>query len=133
VEDANIWFKYGTNYFHRQYSPSYYRATWINTGLDAGFATAMAIRPKWLNDFCSVLFSVYYVVYAQEADEKVSGQLRGQVSILTPAQLRRFRAVPTVEMLRTTWEKTTNPYVCVSYAMPCSHQCIAFRFASLHI
>lgn len=26
-------------------------------------------------------------------------------------QLRRFRAVPTVEMLRTTWEKTSNPYV----------------------
>lgn len=26
-------------------------------------------------------------------------------------QLRRFRAVPTVEMLRATWEKTTNPYV----------------------
>ena len=26
-------------------------------------------------------------------------------------QLRKFRAVPTVEMLRTTWEKTTNPYV----------------------
>ncbi|KAH9948538.1 alpha/beta-hydrolase [Amylocystis lapponica] len=77
------------------YSPSYYRATWISTGLDAGFATAMTIRPKWLRDFCSVLFSVYYIIYANEADEK----------------LRRFRAVPTVEMLRTTWAKTTNPYI----------------------
>ncbi|KAI0790793.1 Alpha/Beta hydrolase protein [Abortiporus biennis] len=77
------------------YSPSYYRATWISTGLDAGFATAMTIRPKWLRDICSVLFSVYYIIYASEADEK----------------LRRFRAVPTVEMLRTTWEKTTNPYI----------------------
>ncbi|CAL1707366.1 unnamed protein product [Somion occarium] len=77
------------------YSPSYYRATWISTGLDAGFATAMSIRPKWLRDICSVLFSVYYIVYANEADEKV----------------RRFRAVPTVEMLRTTWEKATNPYL----------------------
>ncbi|EIN11887.1 alpha/beta-hydrolase [Punctularia strigosozonata HHB-11173 SS5] len=75
------------------YSPSYYRATWIVTGLDAGFATAMNIRPKWFRDLCSVLFSVYYIIYAQEADEK----------------LRRFRAVPTVEMLRTTWEKTGNP------------------------
>ena len=28
-------------------------------------------------------------------------------------QLRRFRAVPTVEMLRATWEKTTNPYVSI--------------------
>ncbi|KAF8125003.1 Alpha/Beta hydrolase protein [Boletus edulis] len=78
----------------RLYSPSYYRATWLVTGLDAGFATAMSIRPKWLKDICSVLFSIYYIIYANEADEK----------------LRRFRAVPTVEMLRTTWEKTTNPY-----------------------
>ncbi|KAL6310381.1 Alpha/Beta hydrolase protein [Sparassis latifolia] len=77
------------------YSPSYYRATWIITGLDAGFATAMTIRPKWLKDLCSVLFSIYYIIYATEADEKV----------------RKFRAVPTVEMLRTTWEKTTNPYI----------------------
>ena len=26
--------------------------------------------------------------------------------------MRKFRAVPTVEMLRVTWEKTSNPYVC---------------------
>ncbi|PPQ99438.1 hypothetical protein CVT24_005245 [Panaeolus cyanescens] len=77
------------------YSPSYYRATWIATGLDAGFATAMSIRPKWLRDIASLVFSAYYILYAQEADEK----------------LRRFRAVPTVEMLRVTWEKTTNPYI----------------------
>lgn len=54
-----------------QYSPSYYRATWINTGLDAGFATAMSIRPKWLRDICSIVFSGYYIIYANEADEKV--------------------------------------------------------------
>ncbi|KAG2355179.1 Alpha/Beta hydrolase protein [Suillus spraguei] len=78
-----------------QYSPSYYRATWIAIGLDAGFATAMSIRPKWLKDFCSILFSIYYIIYANEADEKI----------------RRYRAVPTVEMLRSTWEKTTNPYL----------------------
>ncbi|KAI0328607.1 alpha/beta-hydrolase [Cubamyces sp. BRFM 1775] len=77
------------------YSPSYYRATWIAIGLDAGFATAMSIRPRWLKDICSVLFSVYYIIYASEADEKI----------------RKYRAVPTVEMLRTTWEKTTNPYL----------------------
>ncbi|ETW80598.1 Esterase/Lipase [Heterobasidion irregulare TC 32-1] len=79
----------------RLYSPSYYRATWISTGMDAGFATAMAIRPRWLRDICSILFSAYYILYANEADEK----------------LRRFRAVPTVEMLRATWEKTSNPYI----------------------
>ncbi|KAK2464247.1 hypothetical protein APHAL10511_003704 [Amanita phalloides] len=79
----------------RLYSPSFYRATWIITGLDAGFATAMSIRPKWLRDICSLIFSVYYVICANNAEEK----------------LRRFRAVPTVEMLRATWEKTTNPYL----------------------
>jgi hypothetical protein len=55
----------------QQYSPSYYRATWIVTGLDAGFATAMSIRPKWLRDLASIVFSLYYIIYAQEADEKV--------------------------------------------------------------
>ncbi|KAG7098753.1 hypothetical protein E1B28_000662 [Marasmius oreades] len=79
----------------RLYSPAYYRATWIVTGLDAGFATAMSVRPKWLRDICSILFSAYYIIYANEGDEK----------------LRRFRAVPTVEMLRATWEKTSNPYI----------------------
>ncbi|KAI5824551.1 hypothetical protein K523DRAFT_366154, partial [Schizophyllum commune Tattone D] len=55
----------------RLYSPSYYRATWIATGLDAGFATAMHIKPRWLRHICSVLFSGYYIIYANEADEKV--------------------------------------------------------------
>ena len=31
----------------------------------------MSIRPQWLKDICSILFSVYYIVYANEADEKV--------------------------------------------------------------
>ncbi|KAJ7072154.1 Alpha/Beta hydrolase protein [Mycena amicta] len=79
----------------RLYSPSYYRATWINTGLDAGFATAMSIRTKWIRDLCSILFSVYYILYPNEADEKI----------------RRFRAIPTTELLRGCWEKTSNPYI----------------------
>lgn len=39
---------------------------------------------------------------------------------LTFPKLRRFRAVPTVEMLRATWEKTSNPYVGSSriFALP---------------
>ncbi|KAF9231934.1 Alpha/Beta hydrolase protein [Melanogaster broomeanus] len=77
------------------YSPSYYRATWLVTGMDAGFATAMSIRPKWFKDICSILFSIYYIIYSNEGDEK----------------LRRFRAVPTVEMFRTTWGKTSNRYL----------------------
>jgi hypothetical protein len=54
-----------------QYSPPFYRAMWIASGMDAGFATAMSIRPKFLRDIASILFSVYYIVYANEADEKV--------------------------------------------------------------
>ncbi|KAF8270268.1 Alpha/Beta hydrolase protein [Lactarius quietus] len=81
--------------YARLYAPSYYRATWINTGLDAGFASAMHIRRKWLRDICSIVFSVYYIIFANEADEK----------------LRKFRTAPTVEMLRVTWEKTSNPFL----------------------
>lgn len=55
-----------------QYSRSYYRATYINTALDAGFSTAMSIRPKWLRDISSLLFAGYYLIYSNEADEVVS-------------------------------------------------------------
>ncbi|KAM0791553.1 hypothetical protein ACM66B_006001 [Microbotryomycetes sp. NB124-2] len=79
----------------RLYSRNYFRATWITTALDAGFATAMTIRWKWLRDVASLLFAAYYLFFAQEADDK----------------LRKYRAVCTVEMLRTTWEKTSNPYI----------------------
>ncbi|CBQ72455.1 related to hormone-sensitive lipase [Sporisorium reilianum SRZ2] len=79
----------------RMYSRNFYRTTWLVTALDAGFATAMNIKPKWLRDIMSMVFSVYYMVYANEADEK----------------LRKYRAFCTVEMMRTTWEKTTNPYI----------------------
>ncbi|QRV79558.1 carbohydrate esterase family 10 protein [Ceratobasidium sp. AG-Ba] len=80
----------------RLYSRSYYRATWIATGLDAGHATAMNIQPKWLRDLASMLFSVYYIIYANEADEK----------------LRKYRATASIEMLRTTWEKSSkNPWI----------------------
>lgn len=79
----------------RMYSRAYYRATYMATAFDAGFATAMPIRPQWLKDFCSFIFSIYYLFRANQADEK----------------LRRYRSVCTVEMLRTTWEKTSNPYI----------------------
>lgn len=79
----------------RMYSRNFYRTTWIVTALDAGFASAMNIKPKWLRDLMSIVFSAYYIVYANEADEK----------------LRKYRAFCTVEMMRYTWEKTTNPYV----------------------
>jgi hypothetical protein len=46
-------------------------ATWIVTALDAGFATAMGIKWKWLRDLASLAFSGYYLLFAHEADEKV--------------------------------------------------------------
>lgn len=79
----------------RLYHRDYYRATWIVTALDAGFATAMTVKPKWARDILSVAFSAYYLIFAHEADEK----------------LRKYRALCTVEMLRTTWEKQSNPYI----------------------
>jgi len=53
------------------YSPDFYRSTWITTALDAGFATAMPIQPKFIRDILSVVFFLYYLVYGREADEKV--------------------------------------------------------------
>ena len=41
------------------------------TALDAGFASAMHVKPKWLRDILSVVFSGYYLLFAHEADEKV--------------------------------------------------------------
>ncbi|PGH12808.1 hypothetical protein AJ79_04032 [Helicocarpus griseus UAMH5409] len=77
------------------YSRSYFRATWVTTALDAGFWTAMNIRQKWLRDLASVVFSLYYLIAAEHADEKV----------------RKVRAMLTVEHLRVSWNKATTPYL----------------------
>ncbi|KAG0172585.1 hypothetical protein DFQ28_004882 [Apophysomyces sp. BC1034] len=78
----------------RLYKRSFYRATWILTALDAGFFTAMPLKPMWLRHICSVLFSFYYLVFADAAEEKV----------------RRVRATISVEQMRVSWEKgATNP------------------------
>jgi hypothetical protein len=76
----------------------------------------MNIRQKWLRDICSIVFSLYYIIFANEADEKVRSQLHHNLPELTALQpqLRKFRAAPTVEMLRVTWEKTSNPFVWMS-------------------
>ena len=34
----------------RMYSRAFYRSTWVVTALDAGFATAMNVKPLWLRD-----------------------------------------------------------------------------------
>ncbi|CAI6258215.1 unnamed protein product [Periconia digitata] len=77
------------------YSRSYFRATWVTTALDAGFWSAMRIKRKGLRDFLSMVFSVYYMICAEQADEKV----------------RKVRATLTVEHLRVSWNKGTTPYL----------------------
>lgn len=65
------------------------------TALDAGFWTAMRIKTRWLRDICSVVFTLYYLVAAERADEKV----------------RRVRATITVDHMRVSWNKSTTPYL----------------------
>ncbi|KAK7525087.1 Alpha/Beta hydrolase protein [Phyllosticta citriasiana] len=77
------------------YSRPYFRATWVTTALDAGFWSAMPIRRKWLRDLCSVIFTAYYLICAEQADEKV----------------RKVRATLTVDHLRVSWDKGTTPYL----------------------
>lgn len=67
----------------------------------------------------SLAFSGYYLIYANEADEKVCSPSQNDAdkchslttTPLQTTQLRKFRAFCTVEMLRETWHKTGNPYV----------------------
>ncbi|KAK9767167.1 hypothetical protein K7432_003258 [Basidiobolus ranarum] len=77
----------------RLYSRNYYRATWVLTALDAGFYTAMNIRPKWLMNILSIAFTLFYLVFAERADQKV----------------RKIRSQPTVEYMRMSWEKSLHP------------------------
>ena len=63
--------------------------------MDAGFWSAMRIKRKWLRDLASVVFTGYYLIAAEQADEKV----------------RKVRAMLTVEHLRVSWNKGTTPYL----------------------
>lgn len=77
------------------YTRSYFRATWVTTALDAGFWSAMKIKRKGARDLLSIVFSVYYLICAEQADEKV----------------RKIRATLTVDHLRVAWNKGTTPYL----------------------
>ncbi|CAG8978290.1 hypothetical protein HYALB_00010289 [Hymenoscyphus albidus] len=77
------------------YTRSYFRATWVTTAMDAGFWSAMRIRRKWMRDIASMVFTVYYLIAAEQADEKV----------------RKVRAMLTVEHMRVSWNKGTTPYL----------------------
>lgn len=74
----------------------------------------MSIRPKWIRDICSLLFATYYILFPSAADEKACRLIitfTAQNGWRHSLKLRRFRAVPTVEVLRATWNKTTHPFV----------------------
>ncbi|KAK6956014.1 hypothetical protein Daesc_003661 [Daldinia eschscholtzii] len=77
------------------YDAKYFRATWVLTALDAGFWTAMKIKKKWMRDIASLAFSLFYLVAAERADEKV----------------RKVRGALTVDHLRVSWNKGTTPYL----------------------
>ncbi|KAG4427694.1 hypothetical protein IFR05_016823 [Cadophora sp. M221] len=77
------------------YTRSYFRATWVTTAMDAGFWSAMRIRRKWLRDLASIVFTGYYLIAAEQADEKV----------------RKIRGMLTVDHLRVSWNKGTTPYL----------------------
>jgi acetyl esterase/lipase len=55
----------------------------------------MKIRTKWLRDLSSMVFTVYYLISAEQADEKV----------------RKVRGMLTVDHLRVSWNKGTTPYL----------------------
>ena len=55
----------------------------------------MRIRKKSVRNLCSILFSCYYLICAEQADEKV----------------RKIRSVLTVDHLRVAWNKSTSPYL----------------------
>jgi acetyl esterase/lipase len=55
----------------------------------------MRIRRKWLRDLSSIVFSVFYLFAAEQADEKV----------------RKVRGTLTVDHLRVSWNKSTTPYL----------------------
>jgi len=77
------------------YTRSFFRATWFTTALDAGFWSAMHVKRKWARDVLSVVFSIYYLICAEQADEKV----------------RKVRAVITVDHMRIAWNKPVTPYL----------------------
>lgn len=77
------------------YTRSYFRATWVTTALDAGFWTAMHVRPKWLKDLASIIFTLYYLLCAEQADEMV----------------RKVRGGLTLQHLRVSWDKPNTPYI----------------------
>jgi acetyl esterase/lipase len=54
----------------------------------------MDIKRKWIRDIMSVVFTIVYMLFPDAADEKV----------------RRFRLNASIDSIRASWQKATNPY-----------------------
>ncbi|KAJ3214968.1 hypothetical protein HDU67_000985 [Dinochytrium kinnereticum] len=67
----------------------------------------MHIRPFFIRDIMSVVFSIVYLFYADAADEKVTTQPHGAIA----TQVRKFRAVATIDTMRASWNKSLNPFM----------------------
>eukprot|EP00835_Amoeboradix_gromovi_P000008 NODE_1_length_95616_cov_0.657642.p8 type:complete len:545 gc:universal NODE_1_length_95616_cov_0.657642:93183-91549(-) len=74
------------------YARDYYRATWITQAMDAGFWSCAKIPVKWVRDMASVVATGYYLIAYETATAKCA----------------KFRAQPTVNMLKISWEKQKN-------------------------
>ncbi|KAL1921874.1 uncharacterized protein VTP21DRAFT_10516 [Calcarisporiella thermophila] len=79
----------------RRYSKSFYRATWLMTAMDAGFWSAMNVRPRFLRDFLSIVLTLFYAVFSEEAEAKA----------------QYYRSNITAKHIRVSWEKSLNPYL----------------------
>ncbi|KAJ3412397.1 hypothetical protein HDV05_000817 [Chytridiales sp. JEL 0842] len=79
------------------YTRSYYRASWLLTSVDAGFLTAHRLQPKFLRDFLSIVFSIFFIFFPDEAEETV----------------RKFRSSANSDLMRVSWNKVLNPYLSV--------------------
>lgn len=93
----------------------------VAVALDTGFATAMHVRPKWLRDILSMLFSGYYLFFANEADEKV-----GPLSFSSHSRLLADQYVLYLSSANTALYAQSN-----SFALPGKRQAI-LSFDSLH-
>ncbi|CDO53386.1 Conserved hypothetical protein. Putative lipase [Geotrichum candidum] len=77
------------------YSPSFGRAVSLITAANAGFWTALPIQPKFLRDLSSLVFSGYYMLSPDNADEKS----------------RKFNYNTSANHLRAAFELVRNPYL----------------------
>ena len=71
-------------------------------------------KPQWLKDIAGPIFGFYYLFWTEEAEEKVCSCIQIYQTYINDKislQLRKFRASCTVEFLRVTGEKLSNPYV----------------------